>query len=298
MSIAFASYIILRRTSYNFSLKRMCGHRLVRRAVDLNLLHSCQHGSVPGHTSMDVIMLTQLSIDLCRISKQNLARFDNDASACCFNRIIVPLAMMAARRCGMPCNAVSMHAEALQFMRYTVKPVHGLSEQSYQGTPFEPLFGTGQGSGASPAAWLSLVVILMLTLDQLVPERMEFSSPHFHHSRLLDAFLDDTSLGFTDSGVISCDDMIDRLSTIAQHWEKLLFYSGGSLNLKKCSWYVMYWDWRDGCPDLRPMAGTDSLTLTQALSTTTHPIQHVHIDHAYHILGVHHSPNGDFSQHF
>jgi hypothetical protein len=126
----------------------------------------------------------------------------------------------------MPCNAVSTHAEALQF--------------NYQGTPFEPLCGTGQGSGASPAAWLSLAVLLLLTLDRLVPERMEFSLPHFQHSRLIDAFVEDTSLGFTDSGVLlSCADMIDRLSTIAQHWEKLLVYSGGSSNLKKCSWYII-----------------------------------------------------------
>ena len=73
--------------------------------------------------------------------------------------------MLAARRCGMPDHAIQTHAEALLFMRYTVKTVHGVSEDSYQGTPFEPLFGTGQGSGASPAAWLTLVVLLMNTLD-------------------------------------------------------------------------------------------------------------------------------------
>ena len=151
---------------------------------------------------MDVVMLIQLATDLRRIMKQILARFDNDASAC-FDRIIVPLAMLAARRCGMPGNAGSTHSEALQFMRYTVKTVHGVSEDSYQGTPFAPLFGTGQGSGASPAAWLSLVVILMATLDRLVRERMDFSSPHFKHSRLIDAFVDDTSLGFTDDGTLS-----------------------------------------------------------------------------------------------
>jgi hypothetical protein len=85
-------------------------------------------------------------------------------------------------------------------MRYTVKTVYGISEDNYEGTPFESMFGTGQGSGASPAAWLSLVVLLMLTLDKLVPERIHFESPTLRHSLLLDAFVDDTSLGFTDSG--------------------------------------------------------------------------------------------------
>ena len=95
---------------------------------------------------MDPIMLTQLTSDLCR----DLLRFDNDASAC-YDRIIVALGMLAARRCGMPKNAIRLHSEALQFMRYTVKTVYGISEANYSGTIFEPLFGTGQVSGASPA---------------------------------------------------------------------------------------------------------------------------------------------------
>ena len=74
---------------------------------------------------MDPIMLTQLTADLCRILKHNLARFDNDASAC-YDRIIVALGMLAARRCGMPHNAIKLHAEALQFMQYTVKTMYGI----------------------------------------------------------------------------------------------------------------------------------------------------------------------------
>ena len=120
----------------------------------------------------------------------------------------------------------------------SVKTVHGISDENYCGTPFAPLFGTGQGSGASPAVWLSLVVILMNTLDRLIPERMEFTSfdEMQTHSRLIDAFVDDTSLGFTDPGLLSVPEMIRRINHIAQTWERLLHFSGGSLNLGKCSW--------------------------------------------------------------
>ena len=187
-------------------LKLLWGSRLVRKAMDLDLLHPCQHGSVPTHTTMDAIMLTQLSTDLSRVCKTNLVRFDNDASAC-YDRIIINLAMLAARRCGMPIYAVQTHAKAIQFMRYTVKTVYGISES---------LLGTGQGSGASPAAWLTLVIVLMQTLDCVVPERMRFKSPTHEHSRLMDAFVDDTALGFTDSGIMSCPEMIQRLGKISQ----------------------------------------------------------------------------------
>ena len=57
-------------------------------------------------------------------------------------------------------------------MRYMGKTIYSISEESYQGRLFEPLFGTGQGIGASPSVWLSsLVLILLQTLDRLIPDR-------------------------------------------------------------------------------------------------------------------------------
>ena len=122
-------------------------HRLV-------LLNTGQFGSVPNHTSLEPILLTQLTNDNCRLLRCNLARFDNDTSAC-FYRIIVPLAMLAARWCGMSDESVRIHAETLENMKYSIKTQYGVSVDSYSGTKGEPLFGTGQGSGASPAAWLT-----------------------------------------------------------------------------------------------------------------------------------------------
>jgi hypothetical protein len=282
----------------NFFLKLQWGSRLVRRADKHNLLHSGQHGSSPRRTAMDPIMLTQLTTDLSRLLKHNLARFDNDASAC-YDRIIVALGMLAARRCGMPANSVNTHASSLQFMKYTVKTVFGISEDNYHGTIFEPLFGTGQGSGASPAVWLTLVVLLMNTLDRVIPWRMRFSSPDSDtkHSRLIDAFVDDTSLGFTDEGQLSLETITTQLTELAQTWEKLLFYSGGALNLSKCSWYIMYWDWKKGRPQLRPTQpqdGTVALTTQGNDQSTPTPILRNDIDKATRILGVYLSPDGDF----
>ncbi len=91
---------------------------------------------------LDPIMLAQLTSDLSRILKMNMARFDNDTSAC-YDQVIV-LGMLAARRCGMPETAISTHSSVLKFMRYAVKTMHGVSIQQYSGTEDEALFGTGQ----------------------------------------------------------------------------------------------------------------------------------------------------------
>jgi hypothetical protein len=294
--------IHLFEADYNLFLKLTWGSRLVRRAVQFNLLNSGQHGSTPGKTTMEPIMLTQLTADMSRLLKHNYARFDNDASAC-FDRIIVALGMLAARRCGMPVNAIRSHAKSLELMKYMVKTVHGVSDQSYSGTPFAPLFGTGQGSGASPAVWLTLVVVLLNTLERVCPLlRMSFKSPDGIniHSRLVDAFVDDTALGFTDDGSMTYDELVARLEDVAQTWEKLLHYSGGSLNLTKCSWFVMYWDWSQGRPVLREHSANQTETmvrLRQGQSETRTDICRQDLNQASRILGVCQTPMGDFGHH-
>jgi hypothetical protein len=284
----------------NFFLKLQWGHRLVRRAMDLNLLHDGQHGSIPRRSALNPIMLTQLTTDLCRILKHDYARFDNDASAC-YDRIIIALAMLAARKCGMPIHAIRTHADALFFMRYAVKTIYGISEETYHGTVFEPLFGTGQGSGASPSAWLTLVVILLQTLDRIVPDRINFSSPKgdLHHSRLVDAFVDDTYLGFTSSSnTATFESLVTRLQDIAQKWERLLHLSGGKLNLAKCSWYIMRWEWEKGRPILRPILPNDPpLTLKQGNSEGLSTIRRTNLEDSQRMLGVFLNPLGDFGDH-
>ena len=213
--------IHLFEADFNLYMKMQWGKRLVRRATKHLLLNTGQFGSVPNRTSIEPsILLTQLTNDNCRILRYNMARFDNDASAC-FDRIIVPLAMLAARRCGMSDAAVRIHAETLANMEYSVKTIYGVSEGTYRGSTKEPLFGTGQGSGASPAAWLLLVVLLMNTMDKLITERVQFDSPDskVQHRRLIDAFVDDTSLSFTANHETSITRMVHKLENIASHWK-------------------------------------------------------------------------------
>jgi hypothetical protein len=198
---------------YNLFLNLQWGLRLVRHGEKHHGLNDQQFGSRKDRTAMDPVLLKKLSYDISRQCRTYLATFDNDDSAC-YDRIIVALAMRAARRLRMPRNAAQTHAEALRMMRYYVKTVHGISEDCYKGTVFEPLFGTGQGSSASPAVWLTLIVILLNTIDRELPDdRMTFIDPLAKkpHSRLADAFVDDTMLGKTDSGDLSYEDLIGRL---------------------------------------------------------------------------------------
>jgi len=83
----------------------------------------------------------------------------------------------------MPSSAIQCQADALLFMQYAVKHIYGISATEFHSTILEPLFGTGQqGSGASPAIWLSLVTVLLNAFDHLVAleyniQGLDFTDP-------------------------------------------------------------------------------------------------------------------------
>ena len=141
----------------------------------------------------------------------------------------------------------------------------------------------------------------MNTLDRMITPGMQFSSPDSTqcHSRLIDTFVDDTSLGFTDAtGSTSLEDLTDSLAHVVQTWRKLWFYSGGSLNLEKCLWFALHWKWERGHPVLNTIKPHHkALTLTKQKHDHAPPtiIKRSETNQANRILGVYLSPDGDFS---
>ena len=96
--------IHLFEADFNFFLKLIWGSRLVRRAQDYDMINSGQqYGSVPGKTAIELVMLNQLSNDICRTNKTNIIRFENDASAC-YDRILVHLGIW--RRVDAECRTM------------------------------------------------------------------------------------------------------------------------------------------------------------------------------------------------
>jgi hypothetical protein len=84
---------------------------------------------------------------------------------------------------------------------------------------------------------------------------------------------------------------IRRLQLIAQTWERLLSYSGGALNLSKCFYYVLYWEWPHGLPVLRSSSPEDpTIVLTSGSSTSVSTIKRLDPNIASRTLGVFLSP--------
>jgi hypothetical protein len=132
-----------------------------------------------------------------------------------------------------------------------VKMVHGISEGFYRVLRDFLLYGTGQGSGASPAIWLSIVMCMLTVLTALAPMAMSFADPwgDIFEERNADSFVDDTSNGCNDAHLemaMPFADLIVHGQACAQIWERILYSSGGALELRKCFWYLIYWQWLNG----------------------------------------------------
>lgn len=92
-------------------------------------------------------------------------------------------------------------------------------------------------------------------MDWLITQWVNYASPDTNtsHTRLIDAFVDDTSLiYYRDQGTSKTHtEMLETLEHIASTWERLLFFSGSSLNLSKCAWHTTFWEWKFGHPIIR-----------------------------------------------
>jgi hypothetical protein len=67
----------------------------------------------------------------------------------------------------------------------------------------------------------------MNTIDTVIADRMQFTSidGNLQHSRLMDAYVDNTAIGMMfDDNQADMDTIITRLEYAAQTWELLLFY--------------------------------------------------------------------------
>ena len=113
----------------------------------------------------------------------------------CYDRMVPEVGVIACRRLGMPPAPGWMLIDCLNEMQHCVQTQLGTSTEEYRSTLEEHLFGTGQGSGGSPAFWLATSETILNTMDDNTagysvtgPDGRITSSPNE------DKFIDDASL--------------------------------------------------------------------------------------------------------
>jgi hypothetical protein len=244
----------LLEADFNLLIKIIIARRFVWHCEDSNAFGKAQAGSQPGRSAIDVVLQKELTYELSACMLYNLGMMENDATTC-FDRMIPSLVMISLRAYGVPENLVELIGKTLEKMRYRIKTKIGISKQFYQHTESDPIYGTGQGSTGSPCFW-SLISIILFNILAEIAHGISFTDPQGLEElhRIMEAFVDDTDVAVNDATQkYTTSELAQVLQTDAQHWEKLLFTSGGKLELSKCFFNIMYWTFsEDGIPGLTP----------------------------------------------
>jgi hypothetical protein len=114
-----------------------------------------QKGSRKGYEAISLVLDKQAKCSTSRLSKCNIASFDNDAKSC-FDRIVMLVASLCAQRQGMSARACELFLKTLDKAEYHVKTQLGISDGYYCTTEERNVHGPGQGGRGSPSIWVTI----------------------------------------------------------------------------------------------------------------------------------------------
>ncbi len=161
-------------------------------------------------------------------------------------------------------------------------------------------------STSGPILWLLCFCLIVDSIDPAITAALFVSvCSSIVVSTLGAAFVDDSSLSVTSTYQSTpmlteeqnikedISHTVRQLSTLGQHWESLLFSTGGAINMQKSFWYLMAWNWKNGQPKLlAPSKIHDKLALTTSQSQETQQVPKLDPRDSFRTLGIYTSPSG------
>jgi hypothetical protein len=214
-----------------------------------------QFGGRKGREATNLALAEELKIDICLASRKSLVNFDNDAASC-YDRILASIASLIGRKKGLHRLVTLVHAKTLEDAKYRLKTALGVSDSDYSHDDAFPIYGTGQGSTNSPPIW----IIISSTLFDIHLEKANgatFCSP----DRSVEIAF--SIVGFVDDSNCQTNDFLAdsqpspaALAKLAEDdaklWSSLLWLSGGYLELQKCSYHFIHFQFAtDGTPSMQ-----------------------------------------------
>lgn len=279
------------------------GRRMMQKAELLNTLGDEQGGSRKGRSSIDVYAMKFFSFQISAISRTPLAVMDNDAKAC-YDRIVMAAAYLRCQQIGIPHNACKLMDLFLSHAEYHIQTQLGTAEKFYTSTTDNKLHGPGQGSQCSPAIWTALSTMLLHAVRSKSPGT-KFCNPSqtLSVSHYMQSFVDDSSIwvndfltSFTQQNNIQS--IVDQLQRATQWWEQLLVTTGGKLELSKCFFYLIEWDFSHLHPRPKVPDTPYQISITQTTDNSVEQIEHKPSNVSHRTLGFQAKPNNDFSEQF
>ena len=284
--------------------KIIWARRFIYHCQDHNLLHSSQHGGLPGFETQHVLLKFRMTTDSALLMRHNLAVNNNDAEAC-YDRIIPAINGISHMSKGMPASAIRLQNSILLNMKYSVKTAHGTSTMTWTNSEEDPKFGLGQGGGWSPPGWASLSTDMINTHGKTTEHGMTIPSvtgSDDSTTRTIDAYVDDANNGVNDGDNQTSTpyfELLNQLEQSSQKWERILNITGGNLNLTKCFCSLLTWQWQCELP--KPSSVFEEpgdIEITNSATGVRSTIERLESNQAFKLLGVWVQLHGPMETHY
>ena len=235
--------IHLYESDYN-SLLGIKMRQVIHQAEDLGSINPGMYGSRANRQASDPTFIEVLQYDYAALTRWPAIKFNNDATSC-YDRIIPSISNVIARSMGLHKNIAQIHGDMLASAVYRIKTQLGVSLGSYSYSVDSPVFGTGQGSCASPPFWLLNCSKYFDIYDESC-----FGSTYLDLNGQcplelgLDGFVDDNSCN-ANCTPDEEHDLVAKATHDAQLWSDILWSSGGALEHSKCAYHYLQTSFTD-----------------------------------------------------
>jgi hypothetical protein len=160
------------------------------------------------------------------MTKRTGAFLENDAVGC-YDRIVNNLVLMLMIKLGIPKSITACIGDLWENVVHLIKTIYGISSVTYGNTSRKPLYGPGQGSTCGPVFWLLCYWVIVTSLD---PSITAASFVGDSSLSTMSDYVYDPSLTDAVNKWNEVEHITQRLSALGQHWERLLFTTGGGGN--------------------------------------------------------------------
>jgi hypothetical protein len=91
--------------------------------------------------------------------------------------------------------------------------------------------------------------------------------------------------------------LLSSFAKTSQHWERLLYSTGGAINLQKSFWYLLSWTWDRGLLKLDTSSSIPAvLHLTAGSLPSLELVPHIEANDSFRTLGVYISPSRSYKK--
>ena len=295
--------IHLLESDLNYVMRKIWGRDFMVHNEKLQNFHTNQYGGRKGRQPGSSILNKVLTLDIIRYYGEDMVIIDNDAKAC-YDRVLPYLTMYMLRRLGMPLFLGRFLCNVLKEMQYTIRTNYGPTEPYSQSDA--RLFGTGQGAGWSPPCWAANSDIISCAMERHTPGMLlQHPNQLLQSHRHLDAFVDDTSLGLTQTAYQNFDpppnapvpkgtSLYHQAQLNTQFYSRLLFTTGGLLAIHKCVAYLLLFTWINGHKRMQKVSDQYApMRIQQGINLDPDYIRIKDPWEAFRMLGAYVAPDGN-----